>query len=66
MGVIGEGVWVGVSIGITVVVELGGILATDEGAGSSEHPARSMATGITLAPSQLVMDIDIAASVATS
>ena len=58
----GVGLNVVVAVGVEAGVGLRRVLATGEGDGSSEHPARSMATSTTLAPSQLVMDFDIVPS----
>ena len=48
---------VAVRTDVGVAVELGRILATGEGVGSSEHPARSMATRLKLPTSQIVITL---------
>ena len=54
------GVGVSTAVGVGVAVELGRILVTGEGVGSSEHPGMSMARNIAPASSTLLaMDFDI-------
>ena len=65
----GAGVRVAVAVAVGtdvgVAVELGRILATGEGVGSSEHPGRTMARSIAPASSTLLaMDFDIFAPLA--
>lgn len=60
---VGVGAGVSVAIGADTVVGLGRLRVTGEGAGSAEHPARSMAVSIMLAPRLRVIDFDIAVPV---